>query len=234
MLEVKDICVSYGVTPVLHGVSIDVNANEMIAILGTNGAGKSTLVNTILGMVKSSSGSVIFEGQHIEKLPTHEIIHRGIAQVPEARRIFPYLTVMDNLMVGAYNKSAWSIRKKNLERVFNLFPILKDRKNQTGGTLSGGEQQMMVIGRGLMSNPKLLMVDEPSLGLAPKILEVVYDILSKFRDEKITTLLSEQNARQALLISDRGYIMENGRVILTDKGENLLDNEKVKKAYLGI
>jgi branched-chain amino acid transport system ATP-binding protein len=141
---------------------------------------------------------------------------------------------MDNLMVGAYNKSAWSIRKKNLERVFNLFPILKDRKNQTGGTLSGGEQQMMVIGRGLMSNPKLLMVDEPSLGLAPKILEVVYDILSKFRDEKITTLLSEQNARQALLISDRGYIMENGRVILTDKGENLLDNEKVKKAYLGI
>jgi branched-chain amino acid transport system ATP-binding protein len=234
MLEVKDISVSYGVTPVLHGVSIEISANEMIAILGTNGAGKSTLVNTILGMVKASEGSIIFEGQHIEKLPPHEIIHRGIAEVPEARRIFPYLTVMDNLMVGAYNKSAWSLRKKNLERVFNLFPILKDRKNQTGGTLSGGEQQMMVIGRGLMSNPKLLMVDEPSLGLAPKILEVVYDILSKFRDEKITTLLSEQNARQALSISDRGYIMENGRVILTDKSENLLDNEKVRKAYLGI
>jgi branched-chain amino acid transport system ATP-binding protein len=234
MLEVKDISVSYGVTPVLHGVSIDISANEMIAILGTNGAGKSTLVNTILGMVKASEGSIIFEGQHIEKLPPHEIIHRGIAQVPEARRIFPYLTVMDNLMVGAYNKSAWSLGKKNLERVFNLFPILKDRKSQTGGTLSGGEQQMMVIGRGLMSNPKLLMVDEPSLGLAPKILEVVYDILSKFRDEKITTILSEQNARQALSISDRGYIMENGRVILTDKSENLMDNEKVRKAYLGI
>jgi len=234
MLEVKDISVSYGVTPVLHGVSIDINANEMIAILGTNGAGKSTLVNTILGMVKSSDGTITFEGQRIDKLPPHEIIHRGIAQVPEARRIFPYLTVMDNLMVGAYNKNAWSIRKKNLERVFNLFPILKERKNQTGGTLSGGEQQMMVIGRGLMSNPKLLMVDEPSLGLAPKILEVVYDILSKFRDEKITTILSEQNAGQALSISDRGYIMENGRVILTDKSENLLDNDKVKKAYLGI
>ncbi|MDD5311642.1 MAG: ABC transporter ATP-binding protein [Dehalococcoidia bacterium] len=234
MLEVKDISVSYGVTPVLHGVSINIDANEMIAILGTNGAGKSTLVNTILGMVKSTDGTITFEGQRIDKLPPHEIIHRGIAQVPEARRIFPYLTVMDNLMVGAYNKNAWSIRKKNLERVFNLFPILKERKNQTGGTLSGGEQQMMVIGRGLMSNPKLLMVDEPSLGLAPKILEVVYDILSKFRDEKITTILSEQNARQALSISDRGYIMENGRVILTDKSENLLDNDKVKKAYLGI
>jgi branched-chain amino acid transport system ATP-binding protein len=144
------------------------------------------------------------------------------------------MTVTDNLLVGSYNKMAWSIRKKSLERVFNLFPLLKERRNQSAGTLSGGEQQMMVIGRGLMSNPKLLMVDEPSLGLAPKVLELVYDTLSKFRDEKITTLLSEQNARQALTIADRGYIMENGRIVLSGKAENLLDSDKVKKAYLGI
>jgi branched-chain amino acid transport system ATP-binding protein len=154
--------------------------------------------------------------------------------VPEARRIFPYMTVTDNLLVGAYNNNAWPSRKKTLERVFAMFPILKERKGQSAGTLSGGEQQMMVIGRGLMSNPKLLMVDEPSLGLAPKILEVVYDTLNKLKDEKITTLLSEQNAQQALLIAGRGYIMENGRVVHTDKSENLLNSDLVKKAYLGI
>jgi branched-chain amino acid transport system ATP-binding protein len=234
MLEVKDIYVAYGITPVLHGVNITINANEMVALLGSNGAGKSTLINTILGMLKPTRGTILFEGKNIEKLPPHEIVKRGIAQVPEARRIFPYMTVTDNLLVGSYNSMAWPLRKKILEKVNNMFPILLERKNQLAGTLSGGEQQMMVIGRGLMSNPKLLMVDEPSLGLAPKILELVYDTISKLRDEKITTILSEQNARQALLIADRGYIMENGRVVHTDKSENLLDSDLVKKAYLGI
>ena len=234
MLEVKDIYVAYGITPVLHGVNMIINANEMVALLGSNGAGKSTLINTILGMLKPTRGTVLFEGKNIEKLPPHEIVKRGIAQVPEARRIFPYMTVTDNLLVGAYNSMAWSLRKKTLEQVYNMFPILLERKNQLAGTLSGGEQQMMVIGRGLMSKPKLLMIDEPSLGLAPKILELVYDTISKLKDEKITTILSEQNARQALLIASRGYIMENGRVIHTDKSENLLDSDLVKKAYLGI
>jgi len=234
MLEVKDIYVAYGITPVLHGVNMIINANEMVALLGSNGAGKSTLINTVLGMLKPTRGAILFEGKNIEKLPPHEIVKRGIAQVPEARRIFPYMTVTDNLLVGSYNSKAWSLRKKTLEKVYNMFPILLERKNQLAGTLSGGEQQMMVIGRGLMSKPKLLMVDEPSLGLAPKILELVYDTISKLKDEKITTILSEQNARQALLIASRGYIMENGRVIHTDKSENLLDSDLVKKAYLGI
>jgi branched-chain amino acid transport system ATP-binding protein len=234
MLEVKDIYVAYGITPVLHGVNMTINANEMVALLGSNGAGKSTLINTILGMLKPSQGVILFEGKNIEKLPPHEIVKRGIAQVPEARRIFPFMTVTDNLLVGSYNQMAWSLRKKTLEKVNNMFPILLERKNQLAGTLSGGEQQMMVIGRGLMSNPKLLMVDEPSLGLAPKILELVYDTISRLKDEKITTILSEQNARQALLIANRGYIMENGRVVHTDKSENLLDSDLVKKAYLGI
>lgn len=234
MLEVKDVYVAYGITPVLHGVNMTINAYEMVALLGSNGAGKSTLINTILGMLKPTQGAILFEGKNIEKLPPHEIVKLGIAQVPEARRIFPYMTVTDNLLVGSYNQMAWSLRNKILEKVNNMFPILLERKNQLAGTLSGGEQQMMVIGRGLMSNPKLLMVDEPSLGLAPKILELVYDTISKLKDQKITTILSEQNARQALLIANRGYIMENGRVVYTDKSENLLDSDLVKKAYLGI
>jgi branched-chain amino acid transport system ATP-binding protein len=234
MLEVKDIYVAYGITPVLHGVSVSITENEMVALLGSNGAGKSTLINTILGMLKPTQGSIIFEGQNIEKLPPHEIVRRGIAQVPEARRIFPYMSVADNLLVGSYNSSAWSSRKKTLERVYAMFPILKERKGQSAGTLSGGEQQMMVIGRGLMSNPKLLMVDEPSLGLAPKILELVYETINKLRQEKITTILSEQNAQQALAIADRGYIMENGHVIMSDSSANLMNSDSVKKAYLGI
>lgn len=234
MLEVKDLYVAYGITPVLYGVSLKVDNNEMVALLGSNGAGKSTLINTILGMIKPTRGEILFEGKNIEKLPPHEIVKRGIAQVPEARRIFPYMSVEDNLVVGSYNSSAWKFRKKTLARVYDMFPILLERKTQSAGTLSGGEQQMLVIGRGLMSNPKLLMVDEPSLGLAPKILEVVYETLAKLKDEKITTILSEQNARQALMIANRGYIMENGKIVLSDRSDALLNSDKVKKAYLGI
>lgn len=234
MLEVKDLYVAYGITPVLYGVSLTLDSEEMIALLGSNGAGKSTLINTILGMIKPTKGEILFEGKNIEKLPPHEIVNRGIAQVPEARRIFPYMSVEDNLLVGSYNTSAWKFRKQTLSRVYNMFPILLERKNQSAGTLSGGEQQMMVIGRGLMSKPKLLMVDEPSLGLAPKVLEIVYETLAKLKEEKITTILSEQNARQALMIANRAYIMENGKIVLSDKSDALLNSELVKKAYLGI
>ncbi len=234
MFEVKDLYVAYGITPVLYGVSLKVDNRETVALLGSNGAGKSTLINTILGMIKPTRGEILFEGKKIEKLPPHEIVKRGIAQVPEARRIFPYMSVEDNLLVGSYNTSAWKFRKKTLVRVYNMFPILLERKTQSAGTLSGGEQQMLVIGRGLMSNPKLLMVDEPSLGLAPKVLEIVYETLAKLKDEKITIILSEQNARQALMIANRGYIMENGKIVLSDRSDVLLNSDAVKKAYLGI
>jgi branched-chain amino acid transport system ATP-binding protein len=166
-------------------------------------------------------------------MPPHEIVRRGIAQVPEGRRIFPYISVRDNLFLGAYSNEAWTRKNESIEWVYSLFPLLKERRNMPSGTLSGGEQQMLVIGRGLMSHPKLIMVDEPSLGLAPKLLSEVYNILGKLRENKITILLSEQNARQALSISDRGYVMENGRIVLTDSSDKLLDSELVKEAYLG-
>lgn len=233
MLEVENLNVSYGITPILRDVSFNIQQGEIIALLGSNGAGKTTLVNTIMGILKPASGSIVFDGEHIDNIPPHEIVRRGIALVPEGRRIFPYLSVKDNLFLGAYSKAAWPKRNDSLEWVFSLFPVLKERRNMPARTLSGGEQQMLVIGRGLMSHPKLIMVDEPSLGLAPKLLAEVYDILRKFREEKITTLLSEQNARQALLISNRGYVLENGSVVLEDSSDKLLGSELIKEAYLG-
>ena len=233
MLEVKNLNVSYGVTPILRDVSLNVQQGEVIALLGSNGAGKTTLVNALMGMLKVTSGEIIFEGEHIENMQPHEIVKRGVAQVPEGRKIFPYISVHDNLFLGAYSNEAWHRRGESIEWVYNLFPLLKERGHMPARTLSGGEQQMLVIGRGLMSRPKLLLVDEPSLGLAPKLLAEVYDILHKLSEQKITTLLSEQNARQALSISDRGYVMENGRIVLTDSSDKLLDSELVKEAYLG-
>jgi branched-chain amino acid transport system ATP-binding protein len=233
MLEVKNLNVSYGITPILRDVSFNIRQGEIIALLGSNGAGKTTLVNTIMGMLKPVSGDIVFQGEHIENMPPHEIVKRGVAQVPEGRKIFPYISVRDNLFLGAFSKEAWSKRNDSVEWVYSLFPLLKERRNMPARTLSGGEQQMLVIGRGLMSHPRLMMVDEPSLGLAPKLLSEVYNILGKLRDEKITTLLSEQNARQALTISDRGYVLENGRVVLTDSSDKLLGSKLVKEAYLG-
>jgi branched-chain amino acid transport system ATP-binding protein len=233
MLEVRNLNVSYGVTPILRDVSLSAKKGEIIALLGSNGAGKTTLVNTMMGMLKAVSGEILFEGEHIEDMPPHEIVKRGIAQVPEGRKIFPYISVRDNLFLGAYSNEAWHKRSESMEWVYNLFPLLKERQNMPARTLSGGEQQMLVIGRGLMSRPKLMLVDEPSLGLAPKLLSEVYDILAKLREEKITTLLSEQNARQALTISDRGYVLENGRVVLADSSDRLLNSELIKEAYLG-
>jgi branched-chain amino acid transport system ATP-binding protein len=233
MLEVKNLNVSYGVTQILRDVSLSIKQGEVIALLGSNGAGKTTLVNTLMGMLKAVSGEIIFEGEHIENMPPHEIVKRGIAQVPEGRKIFPYISVRDNLFLGAYSNDAWHGRGESMELVYNLFPLLKERQNMPARTLSGGEQQMLVIGRGLMSRPKLLLVDEPSLGLAPKLLSEVYGILDKLSEEKITTLLSEQNARQALTISDRGYVLENGKVVLADSSDKLLNSELIKEAYLG-
>lgn len=234
MFEIQNLNVSHGLIPVLHDVSLNINEGEMVALLGSNGAGKTTLVNTASGIYKASSGSIIFEGEHIENKPPHEIIKRGIIQVPEGRRTLPYLTVEENLFLGAYTSEAWRKRKQSIERVYALFPILKERRKLLAGSLSGGEQQMLVIGRGLMARPRLMMFDEPSLGLAPKLLSEVYRTLAKLRDEKITILLSEQNVRQALAITHRGYVLENGKIILTGDSKELLDNELVKKAYLGV
>jgi branched-chain amino acid transport system ATP-binding protein len=233
MLEVKNLNVSYGVTPILRDVSLSVKQGEIIALLGSNGAGKTTLVNTIMGMLKTVSGEILFEGEHIENMPPHEIVKRGIAQVPEGRKIFPYISVRDNLLLGAYSGQAWSKKNDSIEWVYTLFPLLRERRNLPARTLSGGEQQMLVIGRGLMSQPRLLLVDEPSLGLAPKLLAEVYNILGKLSEEKMTTLLSEQNARQALTISDRGYVLENGKMVLADASDKLLNSELIKEAYLG-
>jgi branched-chain amino acid transport system ATP-binding protein len=234
MFEIQNLNVSHGLIPVLHDVSLNISEGEMVALLGSNGAGKTTLLNTVSGIYKASSGSIIFQGEHIENKPPHEIVKRGIIQVPEGRRILPYLTVEENLFLGAYTNEAWRKKKQSIEMVYTLFPVLKERRKVLAGSLSGGEQQMLVIGRGLMARPRLMMFDEPSLGLAPKLLSEVYRTLAKLRDEKITILLSEQNVRQALAITHRGYVLENGRIILSGDSKELLNNEMVKKAYLGV
>lgn len=235
MLRVENINVSYGKVQVLRDLSFHVEKGELVALIGSNGSGKTTTLNTISGILKTSSGSISLFDKRIENLPPHRIVEMGIIQVPEGRKIFPYMTVMENLLLGAYGgKDAWKKRRDSLEYVFSLFPILKERRNLHARLLSGGEQQMLVIGRGLMSRPKLLMIDEPSLGLAPKILTQIYDVIQDLHEDGLTVLLSEQNAQYALNIADRGYVMENGRLLLEGSGEELLNNERVKKAYLGV
>jgi len=233
MLEVQNINVSYGALPVLHDVTLQVKEGELVALLGSNGAGKSTLLNTIQGIVKPSSGSILFLGKPIENLSTHKIIAAGIAQVPEGRRLFPYMTVKENLLLGAYPGKAWKAKQKRMEWVMELFPILKERANMPSRSLSGGEQQMLTIGRGLMAQPQLLMVDEPSLGLAPVIQDHLYQTLGKLRQSRITILLPEQNALRALGIADRGYVMQDGRIVLEGNAASLIQSDLVKKAYLG-
>jgi len=233
MLEVKNLYVSYGVLPVLHDVGLTVQENEVVALLGSNGAGKSTLLNTIQGMIKPVSGSILFLGKPIENLPAHKVIAGGIAQVPEGRRLFPFMTVKENLLMGAYPGKAWQVRDKRMEWVMELFPILKERANMHSRLLSGGEQQMLTIGRGLMAQPRMLLVDEPSLGLAPVVLDHLYEALGILRDSKITILLSEQNALRALGIGDRGYVMQDGRIVLEGNAADLMQSDLVKRAYLG-
>ncbi|WP_457567484.1 ABC transporter ATP-binding protein [Desulfurobacterium sp.] len=235
MLEVRNINTFYGNIQALHNVSLKVNEGEIVTLIGANGAGKTTTLMSICGVVPPRSGEVIFNGEPIHGLPPHKIVARGIVQVPEGRMIFPELTVMENLDMGAYLRKDKEGIKRDLEYIFELFPILAERKNQLGGTLSGGEQQMLAISRALMARPKLLLLDEPSLGLAPLIIKQIFDIIVKINKEhKTTILLVEQNAHQALKIADRAYVMESGRITMEDKAENLLNNEKVKKAYLGL
>jgi branched-chain amino acid transport system ATP-binding protein len=233
MLEVNDLSASYGVIPALHGVSFNVKQSEIVTILGSNGTGKSTILNVIQGMIESSCGRVIFRDEAIQGLPSHKIVDRGVVLVPEGMKSFPYMTIRENLLLGAYRKSSWAKRKETLEYVYSLFPILNERSSMAARLLSGGEQQMLKIGRGLMANPHLLMVDEPSIGLAPIIVDNVYEALGKLRKSGLTILLTEQNALRALQLADRGYILQEGRVILEGPASELIKSNLVKKAYLG-
>ena len=233
MLEVNELSASYGVIPALHGVSFNVRQSEIVTILGSNGTGKSTILNVIQGMMTGTSGRIIFRDEAIQGLPSHKIVNRGIVQVPEGMKSFPFMTVKENLLLGAYRKTSWPRRKQTLEYAYSLFPILKERSNMAARLLSGGEQQMLKIGRGLMANPYLLMVDEPSIGLAPLIVESVYESLGKLREKGLTILLTEQNALRALQLADRGYIIQEGRIVLEGKSSELMKNNLVKRAYLG-
>lgn len=235
MLEVNNINVAYNGTQVIWDVSLKVEEGEIVALVGANGAGKTTTLKTLIGLLHPTSGSIIFEDERIERMPARIIISRGISMVPEGRRVFPYMTVRENLELGAYTEKQKEKVQKNMEWVFSLFPILKERQNQLAGTFSGGEQQMLVIGRALMSRPRFLMVDEPSLGLAPTIVSTVFEVIKTLHEKENTTiLLVEQNVRKSLEITQRGYVLETGRIALSGESKDLLTNEKVKRAYLGI
>ena len=232
MLEVKDLNVYYGGIHALKGVSINVNKGEIVSIIGSNGAGKSTLINTISGVVKPKGGSILYKGK---SLPTqnHKIVKKGICQVPEGRLIFANLTVIENLFIGAYLRSNREEIYNDIEKVFKLFPRLKEREKQIAGTLSGGEQQMLAIGRGLMSSPELMLLDEPSLGLAPMLINTIFDIILEIKSMGKTILLVEQNAFKALAISDKAYVLEQGKIICEGNTKELLRNESIQEAYLG-
>ena len=233
LLEVKDLEVYYGVICALKGISFEVNEGEIFGFIGPNGAGKTTTMQSVVGLIPSKSGSVIFEGNDITKTPCHKIVHLGMTQVPEGRRIFQELTVYENLMMGAYSLKNSSSFKEDLERIYTKFPRLAERKNQIAGTLSGGEQQMLAMGRALMSHPKLLMLDEPSMGLSPLLVDQVFDIIKEINKDGTTVLLVEQNAGKSLAISDRAYVLENGKIVLSGTGQELMQSDDVKKAYLG-
>jgi branched-chain amino acid transport system ATP-binding protein len=232
LLEVKDLHVSYGSINALRGISFEVNEGEVVTLIGANGAGKSTTMNTIAGLLKPKQGKINYQGEDISRQDSSEIVKRGITLAPEGRQIFPRLTVLENLKMGAYTVPKDSI-KENLEKAFNLFPVLEERINQTAGTLSGGEQQMLAVGRALMSNAKLLMLDEPSLGLAPLLVREIFELITRINELGTTVLLVEQNARMALNISDRGYVLETGIIRLSGKGSELAKDPNVVAAYLG-
>ena len=233
LLKVSNIDAFHGSFQALWDVSLSVNPGEIVAIIGANGSGKSTLIDTISGFVHPAKGSIEFEGNNISKLEPFHIVKLGISQTPEGRRVFPDLTVLENLIIGSYNPKARPERAQNLQRVYQLFPVLEDRRAQLARTLSGGEQQMLAIGRGLMSNPKLMLLDEMSLGLAPLIVNELYKALREIRKRGITILFVEQNVRRSLIEADRAYIMEAGRVVLSGNPAELREEEKVKRAYFG-
>ena len=233
LLELTDVTAGYGDVQVLWGVTLAVQEGAIATLVGANGAGKSTTLKAVSGVVAATGGRIFFDGEAIERLPSHEIAARGISHVPEGRRLFPLMTVRENLKLGTASKHARANREQSLDHVFALFPKLKERERQMAGTLSGGEQQMVAIGRGLMARPRLLMLDEPSLGLAPIVVREMFQIIREVNQQGITVLLVEQNVQQSLKIADRAFVLENGRVVLEGAGAELLDDERVREAYLG-
>lgn len=234
LLEVKDIHTYYGAIHALKGISIHVDEGEIVTLIGANGAGKSTTLNTICGILHPREGTIYLDGQPIHELPAHEIVRRGVSQAPEGRRVFGRLTVMENLEMGAYARSDKAGIARDMERVFALFPRLKERAKQVAGTLSGGEQQMLSIGRALMANPRVLLLDEPSMGLAPILVEAIFDTIRAINSQGTTVLLVEQNALMALSVASRGYVLQTGEIVLQDTAAALQENEMVRKAYLGV
>ena len=233
LLEVKDLQVYYGVICALKGISFEVNEGEIVTLIGANGAGKTTTMQSVVGLIPKRAGTVTFDGHDINKTPCHKIVHLGMTQVPEGRRIFQELTVYENLLMGAYSVKDQSGFKNDLDAIYARFPRLAERKNQIAGTLSGGEQQMLAMGRAIMSHPKLLMLDEPSMGLSPLLVDQVFEIIKDINKDGTTILLVEQNAGKSLAISDRAYVLENGKIVLSGTGKELSESEMVKKAYLG-
>jgi len=234
LLAIDKLEFAYGDLQVLWGIDITVNEGEIVTLVGANGAGKSTTLKNVSRLVQWSKGSIMFRGEDLSRLEPHEVVGRGVVQVPEGRRIFPEMTVMENLRMGSFPKSTRGDRAKNIERAFSLFPRLKEREKQLGGTLSGGEQQMLAIARGLMANPRLLLLDEPSLGLSPLLVKNIFAIIAEINKQGVTILLVEQNVYQSLRIAHRAYVLETGRVVLSGTGEALLNDEHVKKAFLGM
>lgn len=233
MLEIKDLNVYYGVIQALKGISFEVNEGEVIALIGANGAGKTTTLHTLTGLISAKSGSIVLDGKDITRTPAHKIVKMGIAHVPEGRRIFQNLTVLDNIRLGAFTRKDKDGIAADVEKVYKLFPRLEERKTQIAGTLSGGEQQMLAMGRALMSKPRIVVMDEPSMGLSPILVSEIFDIIENIREQGTTVLLVEQNAKKALSIADRAYVLETGRIVLSGKASDLINDESVKKAYLG-
>ena len=233
MLEIKDLEVYYGMIQAIKGISFEVNEGEVIAQIGANGAGKTTILHTISGLIAPKKGSITFEGQEITKIPAHKIVENGLAQVPEGRRVFPSLSVLQNLKLGAYTRKDKKEIDDTLKMIYERFPRLEERKNQPAGTLSGGEQQMLAMGRALMSKPRIILMDEPSMGLSPIFVNEIFDIIKQVSASGTTVLLVEQNAKKALSIADRGYVLETGKIVKEGKASDLLNDEAVKKAYLG-
>lgn len=233
MLEVKDLEVHYGVIKAIKGISFEVNQGEVIALIGANGAGKTTILHTITGLISSSAGKITFEGNDITKLPGHKIVYLGMAHVPEGRRVFSQLTVLQNLKMGAYTRKDKKEIEDTLQMVYQKFPRLEERKNQISGTLSGGEQQMLAMGRALMSHPTIILMDEPSMGLSPIFVEEIFNIIKEISASGTTVLLVEQNAKKALSIANRAYVLETGKIALEGEASTLMNDESVKKAYLG-
>ncbi|HUR50719.1 MAG TPA: ABC transporter ATP-binding protein [Mycobacteriales bacterium] len=232
MLEVNDLHVSYGSIEALKGITLSVEQGQVVTLIGSNGAGKTTTLRTLSGLLHPTAGEVVFEGQRVDRLPAHEVVRRGVAHAPEGRRIFPLMSVEENLELGGYSRKGESL-VSDVDAVFERFPRLAERRSQKAGTLSGGEQQMLAIGRALMSRPRLLMLDEPSMGLSPIMIQLIFQTVAELRDSGTTILLVEQNASAALGLADVGYVLETGRVVLSGSGQELLADERVRKAYLG-